>query len=79
MILYPSSGGRGIMLNTARATFIHENINQNCTIKSLLSKYVSHHANLIYTSMMIVPIILNTMFVAGHAKATRSSSLILFL
>lgn len=80
--LNPSSGGSGIILNTANAMLINENVIQNCITIFGVYRRISvclSHANVAYINIIIIPMIARMMFVAGHANATRSSPSMGFL
>jgi hypothetical protein len=82
MILNPSNGGSGIMLNTANAIFMNANSVQNCIIISPDPMRISVCFSPIivaYTSVIVIAVIASAILVIGHASATINSVCIGFL
>jgi hypothetical protein len=79
--LNPSSGGIGIILNTARDIFTDANKNQKFTKRSDCPKSTLklYHTAKEYNISIKTAVSANTRLVAGPARATRSSSLRGFL
>ena len=81
-ILNQSSGGKGIMLNTANVIFIIENCIKKLVINQKFQVMIfSNQTQVIFddTSITKIPIIAKTRFIAGHAKATKNSHFTGFL